>query len=65
MPCGKEMVLKTKGKVLKNPGANTQYITIPADMVLDSQYPFKPNEAIELEIDSKKGILVVRSLRAS
>jgi hypothetical protein len=62
MSFGKEMVLKVKGKILKNPGANTQYITIPADMVLDSQYPFKPNGAIELEIDTKKGILIVRSL---
>ena len=57
------MVLKAKGKILKNPGSNTQYVSIPASMVLDSQYPFKANEPIELEIDEKNGILIVRRLK--
>ncbi len=54
------MVLKVKSRVAKNPHANTQYIAIPSSMVLDSQYPFKPNDDVELEIDEKKGILIVR-----
>jgi hypothetical protein len=29
-------------------------------MVLDSQYPFKPNDDVELEVDEKKEILIVR-----
>jgi len=56
------MVLKAESKILKNPDANTQYITIPADMTIDSQYPFKPNEAVELEVDEKRGALIVRHL---
>jgi len=54
------MVLKAETKILKNPDANTQYITIPASMTLDSQYPFKPNEKVELEIDGTKQVLIVR-----
>jgi len=56
------MVLKAETKILKNPDANTQYITIPASMTIDSQYPFKPNEAVELEVDEKRGALIVRRL---
>ena len=56
------MVLKAKSRILKNPDANTEYVTIPASMALDSQYPFKPNDAVELEIDEKKEILIVRRL---
>ena len=54
------MVLKVKSRVAKNPHANTQYIAIPSSMVQDSQYPFKPDDTVELEIDEKKGILIVR-----
>jgi len=56
------MVLKAKSRILKNPDANTQYVTIPASMTLDSQYPFKPNDTVELEIDEKKETLTVRRL---
>jgi len=54
------MVLTAESKILKNPDANTQYITIPSSMTIDSQYPFKPNDAVELEVDAKKGTLIVR-----
>ena len=54
------MVLKAKSKILKNPDANTQYITIPSSMTVDSQYPFKPNDAVDLEVDEEKETLTVR-----
>jgi len=54
------MVIKAKTKILKNPQAKTQYITIPSDMTQDSQYPFKPGDEIELEVDGKKGTLIVK-----
>lgn len=56
------MVLKAESRILKNPDANTQYITIPASMTIDSQYPFKPNDEVELEIDKTKKVLIVRHL---
>lgn len=57
------MVLKAESKILKNPDANTQYVTIPSSMTIDSQYPFKPNDAVELEVDREKGTLIVRRSR--
>jgi len=56
------MVLKAESKILKNPDANTQYITIPANMTIDSQYPFKPGDKVQLEIDETKQVLTVRRL---
>ena len=44
------MVLKVQSKVIKSPNSNTQYITIPADLVKDSQYPFRGNEFVEIRI---------------
>lgn len=57
------MVLKAESKILKNPDANTQYVTIPSSMTIDSQYPFKPNDAVELEVYREKGTLIVRRSR--
>jgi antitoxin component of MazEF toxin-antitoxin module len=44
------MVLRAKSKVIKSPNSRTQYITIPAAMVSDSQYPLKPDQEVEIEI---------------
>jgi hypothetical protein len=60
MSLGLAMVLKAESKMLKSPNANTQYLTIPANMTIDSQYPFKPNDKVELEIDGTKQVLIVR-----
>jgi len=57
------MVLKAKSKILKIPEANTQYVTIPSSMTVDSQYPFKPNDEVQLEINEKKKALIVRHLK--
>ena len=61
------MVLKVKSRVAKNPNANTQYIAIPSIMVMDSQYPFKPDDIVDLEIlkkdKDKEEILVVRKAK--
>lgn len=59
------MVNKVETKILENKEARTQYITIPARMVQDSQYPFQEKDVVELSIephdDEKR--LVVRLLR--
>ena len=44
------MVLKERTKILQSTNAKTQYITIPSDMVIDSQYPFKADDEVEIEI---------------
>jgi hypothetical protein len=57
------LVDKVETRILENREARTQYITIPARMVQDSQYPFKANDTVELEIQSEEKRLVVRLLR--
>lgn len=53
------MVLETKIKVSQSKKAWTQYITIPAMVVADSQYPFKPNDELHLKIEPRLGIMVI------
>lgn len=59
------MVLKASSKIIKNPNATTQQITIPATMVVDSQYPFKPGEEVEVRIDLRTRTLIVSSMEVS
>lgn len=44
------MVLRARTKIIQSPNSSTQYITIPADVVKDSQYPFLADEVVELRI---------------
>jgi len=53
------MVLKKSIKILQSKKASTQYLTIPASMVSDSQYPFKANEEVEIEIDTEKKLMII------
>jgi len=57
------LVLKVESRILENRQAKTQYITIPARVVQDSQYPFKANDTVELEIEPQEKRLLVRLLR--
>ena len=56
-------LLKVETKILENQRAKTQYVTIPARVVQDSQYPFKADDDVELEIDPQNKTLTVRLLR--
>lgn len=44
---------------MKNKNSSTFYLTIPSDMVKDSQFPFQPDEEVELEIKTADQTLVV------
>jgi len=57
------LTLKVETRILENKQAKTQYITIPARVVQDSQYPFKANDTVELEIEPQEKRLLVRLLR--
>jgi hypothetical protein len=54
------MGITAKSRVLKNPDANTHYVTIPSSMTTDSQYPFEANDTVDLEVDTKQKILIVK-----
>jgi len=52
-------MLKCKSRINKSSG-NTQYLTIPAPIVRDSQYPFKEGEQVIINIDVERGSLTVK-----
>lgn len=53
------MVLKTKIKLSQSKKAWTQYVTIPSALVQDSQYPFKGNDELYLEVEPTIGIMII------
>jgi hypothetical protein len=55
------MVLKARTRILQSRNSKTQYVTIPAAMVNDSQYPFKAGEAVEIEVVTGAKRLIVQS----
>jgi len=57
------MVLETEAKIIQSKNARTQYIVIPAEMVVDSQYPFKANERIRITIDPYRKMMIIRSIK--
>jgi len=54
------MVLKGKGKVYRK--GRTVYIYVPTDVANDSQFPFRPNQDVIVEIDPDAKALVVKRL---
>lgn len=53
-------MLKGKTKIIQSQHAKTQYITIPAMIVADSQYPFNGSEEVEITVDpDNKRIYIV------
>jgi len=56
------MVLEEETKIVQSRNARTQYIVIPADMVADSQYPFKAGERVRIVIDPYRKMMIIRSV---
>jgi hypothetical protein len=57
----KVLVIRAQAILIKNPSSATLYVAIPADMVKDSQFPFIPNEKVDLEIKPNDGTIVISS----
>jgi len=55
------MVLEKETKIIQSRNARTQYIVIPADMVADSQYPFKAGERVRITVDPYRRMIIIRS----
>lgn len=56
------MVLEEESRIIQSRNAHTQYITIPASIVRDSQYPFKAGEKIKIIIDPYNEVMIITSL---
>ncbi|MHA1692224.1 MAG: hypothetical protein ACTSU7_11400 [Candidatus Heimdallarchaeaceae archaeon] len=52
-------MLKTQIKLTQSKKASTQYISIPAAVVQDSQYPFEDTDELYLEIEPKTGTMIL------
>ena len=57
-------MLRAKVKMVQSPNARTQYITVPAAMVTDSQYPFKTGESVEIILNPSEKKLEIHSVKA-
>ena len=56
-------MLKGKGKVWSGAGnARCHVVYIPADIVKDSQYPFKQKESVNVELDPVTQKLIITKL---
>ena len=57
-------MLKGKGKVWSGAGNSVcQVIYVPADIVKDSQYPFKEKERVNVEINPVKQRLIITKVK--
>lgn len=56
-------MLRTTSRIAKSTKGNTHYLTIPADLVIDSQYPFQDGEEVEIIIDPQGKKLEVRKIK--
>jgi hypothetical protein len=54
-----EMGLKARIRLSQSKKAWTQYVTIPSAVVQDSQYTFKGDEDLYLEVEPSTGIMVI------
>jgi antitoxin component of MazEF toxin-antitoxin module len=53
------MVLKAKTRIAKNKNSSTLYLTIPAELAKDSQFPFHEGEEVELQVKKEDWALIV------
>jgi len=57
-------MLKAKGKVWKaTTHAKAHVIYVPANITKDSQYPFKPKEKVNVELDPENQRLIVTKVK--
>jgi len=59
------MALIGKTKLVQSKHAKTQYVTIPATIVGDSQYPFKKDEDVEIIVDPDRKLLMIATKDSS
>lgn len=56
------MVLEKDTKIFQSKNANTQYIMISADIVTDSQYPFKEGDRVRITVDPYRKMIIITSI---
>jgi hypothetical protein len=59
------MTLEANARLMKSPNSATLYLAIPADMVKDSQFPFRRDgDAVFLEVKPEDETIIISGLKA-
>lgn len=53
------MGLEKETKIIQSKNAHTQYVTIPASIVQDSQYPFGEGGKVKVYVEPDPGVMIV------
>lgn len=56
------LVLSGVVKIYKHPKAKTLYMSIPSNMVQDSQFIFKPGQKVKIDFDPESKTLTVKPI---
>ena len=54
-----EMGLEKESKIIQSKNAHTQYVTIPAIIVQDSQYPFRDGGKVKINVEPDYGVIII------
>ncbi|WP_169743670.1 hypothetical protein [Methanolacinia paynteri] len=57
------MVLVGNGKITSAGKTNTKYLSVPAKLVMDSNFPFEEGEQVKITIDPQNKRLIVEKIR--
>jgi hypothetical protein len=56
------MAREGKGRIVSQGRAQTRYLTIPASVAADSNFPFGDGETVIVKIDDTKQFLIVEKI---
>lgn len=57
------MVLVGNGKITSAGKTNTKYLSVPAKLVMDSNFPFEEGEQVKITIDPQNKRLIAEKIR--
>ncbi len=56
------MAMEGKGRIVSQGRAQTRYLTIPASVAADSNFPFEDGETVIVKIDDTGEFLIVEKI---
>ncbi|MHA1425550.1 MAG: hypothetical protein ACTSQI_06140 [Candidatus Helarchaeota archaeon] len=56
------MTLKSKSTLRQEDRARTMYLSIPSEIVLDSQFTFQKNDVVEIIVTPNKKEMIIREV---
>jgi len=56
------MTLKSKSVIRQEERARTMYISIPSEIVIDSQFKFEKDDKVEIEVIPNKREMIIKAI---